>query len=295
MACLCSPSDSKVQTEGYVCSAYGGQHAHWLCSLCVSPSSLKGAIKCPLHRRATVLPVHHLHAITTLSPNALCRPPSTLTNELPTLSTKDINVKTAGARGHTFELAFDAVQQLQEPALLQIYVNTPHRKRVLYAAVWPGCQHGYTFPRLIVKASDTETMPPDNTVCPVVSASWTKAWNPTTKLMFGASLDTLASVMKSPCAQRRWWFLCPFAHPPLLIPPAAAAAQKCNIQPLGDCGVPIAPYNPALETCTITAPKGSTKRSQVRCAWCKMERSSMSQWKSACAPEYEMPGSYIHK
>lgn len=272
--CRCPPSTSRLSTHGFICSGHNGNRAHWLCKNCVIGSKQA----CPVHVKATVVPVRGLWDDTRFRPELACAPPSQPLHHTgaKSLDPRTVIVKGAGDRGFRVGIT----QPVRAAMVLKMNLSGVLGHR--YAVLWPGQQEAWMFPRLAQQHRAAHQPPPT-----VQNASWWPAWTQrdealAPKLLMGLNPCFVQSVMKSPCARTRWWFLLPQSAPPLLTPPAIAAMHgiERGVPNLGPrCNLPLRPYNPALET---------TLNGTLRCAWCKASKASKQDWLNTCAPDLHM-------
>lgn len=269
-ACRCSPSTSTLATHGFVCSGHNGNCAHWLCKTCTVGGT------CPQHPKAIIVPVRGLWADTRFQPETACAPP---TAPLPhsdqrpePVDLQRVHVEAAGMRG----IVVTVRPQPKIATVIRLGIAGIRGHR--YAVVWPGHPKAWTFPR-------STTGAPSQKLC-VHSAEWWPAWSQDSnelapKLLLGLNPDLVLSIMKSPCARTRWWFLLPQTAPPLVTPPAIANMHGIDKgkPALGKhCAVPLRPYNPAIET---------SRTGDLRCAWCKTPKASKPEWFRTCAPDLQ--------
>ena len=271
--CRCSPSYSKLETTGFICSGLphsNGVESHWLCGRCVGPR-----LTCVRHPRATVVPVQGLWADTRFCPRRACRPP--LHDALPSLTAADVSVNTAGAYGFRLHIQASAVPTAPVVIKLMLAGVFGHR----YAVVWPGCSVAWLFPRPV--QTSNATFRAGNAPVRVKAVESWPAWSIDAdsgkQTLLGLPQEIIQRIMESPCARQRWWFVLPRVDPPLRVPKVSTAGPAVCQPDLGSrCDNPLTPFGPTLEP-------SSRVDGAVRCSWCRSTMRSKDAWLRECVPD----------
>lgn len=316
MSCLCGSSSafgslSKLgRGEGYICTAPG--KPHWLCSACSYCPVGSRSVKCSRHH-ATAVPVGRLWDETRMRPAEMAAVPEVGGN-LPELGDVRVTVDST-YRGSpvlkctvTLPASRNEKQPWKQAALLRTILSLRGRREVRYAVLWPPdgvVQEAYMFPQphpaWAPSLSGPASIGPvagQDTVVSITKAEWWPAHR-ANKTFLGIDLDVVRAVLGSPCARKRWWFMAPFTPPPRIIPDGAKRepGQFLDLRPPSAdkeedaMSAAAAAFGPACRVARVKSKSKSRSKSrtnegtEIRCVWCGERRSTLSEFRSLCAPD----------